>query len=422
MTATILAVGDELLIGQVVNTNAAWLGARLSDLGVRVRSDLTVGDHPADIQAALYLGLSASDVVIVSGGLGPTHDDLTRETVAAFFGLPLDHDEAVMAMIRERFARRGRPLPERNRVQAQVPRGFRVLPNAHGTAPGLLYETTFEGRPRVLALVPGVPSELQHLFDTYLAPYLDALPGREAVVHRTLHTAGIGESQLSADVGDLAAWLDEHTTLAFLPSGGQVRMRISARGSDRAAVEARVDRFARHLRQKAGAAFFGEGSTTLEAALGARLSARGETVAVAESCTGGLLLDRLTDVPGSSAYVKGGVVAYCNSVKHALLGVPHELLEAHGAVSEPVARAMAEGVRHRLGATYGVATTGVAGPGGGTSDKPVGTVWIALATPDGTLARRFQFVDDRRHNKTHSTTTALDWLRRVVERRMPEQE
>ena len=267
-----------------------------------------------------------------------------------------------------------------------------------------------------MVLMPGVPSELKHLFNTFVAPRLEAMPGREAVVHRTLLTAGIGESQLAADVGDLSAWLDDTTTLAFLPRAGTVRMRVSARGTDRDEVMARVDRFARHLRKRAGHAYYGEGDTTLEAAVGALFAASGETLAVAESCTGGLLLDRLTDVPGASGYLRGGVVAYCNSVKNALLGVPLDLLEAHGAVSEPVARAMAEGVRERLGTTFGVSTTGIAGPGGGTEAKPVGLVWVGLATPQGTVAKRFQFVDDRRQNKTHTTTTALDWMRRTLER------
>lgn len=416
MTATLLAIGDELLIGQVVNTNAAWLGQRLSDLGVPVRRELCVGDRDADIRAALDLALSDSDVVLVSGGLGPTHDDLTRDTVAAYFGVPLLHDPSVMAAIEERFARRGRTLPERNRVQAQVPEGFAVLPNAHGTAPGLMHTFERDGQPRWLVLMPGVPAELKHLFNTFVAPTIEAVPGREAIVHRTLLTAGVGESHLAEQVGDLTGWLDDRTTLAFLPSAGTVRMRISARGSDRAETEARAERFAAFLRERAGNAFYGEGEQTLEAAVGERLNAAGATVAVAESCTGGLLLDRLTDVPGSSAYVVGGVVAYCNRVKIGLLGVPEEVLETHGAVSEPVARAMAAGVRERLGATFGVATTGVAGPGGGTDEKPVGTVWIALATPNGTVAQCFRFVDDRRRNKTLTATTALDWLRRTVEK------
>lgn len=416
MIATLLAIGDELLIGQVVNTNAAWLGQRLSGLGVPVRRELCVGDRDADIRAALDLALSDSEVVLVSGGLGPTHDDLTRDVVAAYFGVPLDHDASVMAAIEERFARRNRTLPERNRVQAQVPRGFTVLPNERGTAPGLRYAFERDGQPRLLVLMPGVPGELKHLFDTFVAPTIEAMPGREAVVHRTLLTAGIGESHLAEQIGDLSGWLDDRTTLAFLPSAGAVRMRISARGDDRAEVDVRVERFAAFLRERAGNAFYGEGEQSLEAAVGERLKTAGATVAVAESCTGGLLLDRLTDVPGSSAYVVGGVVAYSNGVKTELLGVPADVLAAHGAVSEPVARAMAEGVRARLGATFGVATTGVAGPGGGTEDKPVGTVWIALATPNGVTAKCFRFVDDRRTNKTYTTTAALDWLRRIVER------
>ena len=412
MTATLLTVGDEILLGQTVNTNAAWLGERLSEAGVTVRRSLAVGDDEGAIRAALAEAVRGSTLTVVTGGLGPTHDDLTRPVVAGFFGRPLREDAATMARIEARFARRGRPMPERNRVQALVPEGFDVLPNDHGTAPGLWVRFDEGGAPRGLACLPGVPAEMRHLFLDAVLPRLDALGARRTIRHRVLQTAGVGESHLAELLGDLAGFLDDRTTLAFLPSGGQVRLRVTAVGDDPAEVEGRAARFADHLRARAGAHVYGEGEATLEGAVGDLLRARGATLAVAESCTGGLVLDRLTDVPGASDYVLGGVVAYNNYVKTAVLGVHERMLVEDGAVSERVARRMAEGVRVRFGATYALATTGVAGPGGGTDEKPVGTVWIGLAGPDGSFARRSVFGDDRRFNKTLFTTQALDLLRR----------
>jgi nicotinamide-nucleotide amidase len=410
MTATLITVGDEILIGQIVNTNAAWLGERLGLEGISLRRSVSVPDRIADILDELHEAWGASDLVLLTGGLGPTHDDLTREALAAYFEAPLVHHAPTMARIEARFAARGRPMPARNRVQALVPEGFDVLDNDHGTAPGLY--VTRSGKH--LAALPGVPIEMKHLVEERLLPRL----GRDGRVirHRTLLTAGVGESSLADEIGDLSPWLDERTRLAFLPSMGTVRLRVTAEGDDVAEVEARAERFVAHLRARAGRALVGEAPITLEGALGDLLRARGDTLAVAESCTSGHLLDRLTDVPGASEYVLGGIVAYCNFVKTAVLGVHERMLIEEGAVSEAVARRMAEGVRVRMGATYALSTTGVAGPGGGTPDKPVGTVWIGLAGPDGSFARRFQFGPDRRTNKQLAATTAIDLLRRLLAR------
>lgn len=413
MTATLLTIGDEILIGQIVNTNAAWMGERLNLAGVEVRRSVAVGDDEDVIRAALEEALAESEVVLVTGGLGPTHDDLTREALAAHFGRRLREDAATMARIEERFRMRGRPMPERNRVQALVPDGFEVLANDRGTAPGLWFEAPAGRR---LAVLPGVPGEMKHLMETHVLPRLAALEGARPIRHRTLHTAGVGESHLAEALGDYAAFLDARTHLAFLPSGGAVRLRITATGEDAPEVDARVERFAAYLRERAGDHLFGEGDTTLEAAVGALLVVRGQTIAVAESCTGGLVLDRLTNTPGSSDYLAGGVVPYSYEAKKALAGVTQALLDEHGAVSEAVARALARGVRERLGSDVAVSTTGVAGPGGGTPEKPVGTVWIGYADADGDFATRHRFTDDRLFNKQLAATTALDLVRRRLTR------
>ena len=426
MTAALLTVGDELLIGQTVNGNAAWIGARLGELGVPVRESRVVGDDVETIATALRDLGARADVVVVTGGLGPTHDDLTREALALVYDAPLAHDAHSMARIEARFASRNLPMPARNRVQALVPRGFDALDNDHGSAPGL---AVARGGRLVVAL-PGVPHEMQALLDAHVMPRLAAMKetagqGGFVIRHRTLLTSGIGESALADRIGDLAPWLDARTHLAFLPSHGTVRLRVSAEGDDVAEVEARAARLVAHLTAQAGAHLVGEVPTgagaaaTLDALVLARLSARGATVAVAESCTGGLVLDRLTDVPGASAVLHGGVVAYDNAVKAAALGVSEADLSEHGAVSEAVARAMAEGVRARLGATYGIATTGIAGPSGGTDDKPVGTVWLAVAGPDGTVAERHRFGTHRRANKERFATAALDLLRAVLDASEP---
>ncbi len=414
MKATLLTIGDELLIGQVVNTNAAWLGEQLSLLGVDLARVVTLGDEAAAIDAELDRACAASDLVLLTGGLGPTHDDLTVEAVAGFFGAPLRLDQRVLDGIVERFRKRGRPMAESNRKLALVPEGFDVLDNAVGTAPGLWHVDATRDAERIVVVLPGVPKEMQALFTEAVAPRLRARKGLRVIAHRTLLTAGIGESNLQDEVGDLSAHLDAGLRLAFLPSTSGVRLRLTATGEDRPTVEARLDRLERRLRARIDRYVYGRDDDSLEAVLGRLLVARGLTVAVAESCTGGLVLHRLTNVSGASAYVVGGVVAYANEVKRQRLGVEARALEQEGAVSETVARQMARGVRKRLGADLGISTTGVAGPSGGTPEKPVGTVWIACADAAGDVARAFRFGGDRATNKELSTTAALELARRYL--------
>lgn len=412
MVAEILTIGDELLIGQVLDTNATWMAERLTLMGVEVGRIVTLGDDAQVLLAELETAFLSADLVLITGGLGPTHDDVTRDVVAQYFGVPFRFDAHVFAHIEDLFARRGRTMPERNRVQAMIPEGFQVLHNPLGTAPGLWHSFGHQGRDKVLVVLPGVPHEMQGLMNSEVLPRLAQERGLRTIRHRTLLTTGIGESHLADRLGDLTPYLDAHTRLAFLPNAHGVRLRITAMGDDPAEVDARVDAFEAVLRVRAGRYIYGENGDTLEAIVGKMLREVGKTVAVAESCSGGLILHRLTNIPGSSQYVKGGMVAYCNDLKQHHLGVPLALLDHEGAVSESVALAMARGVRERFGADIGVASTGIAGPGGGTPEKPVGLVWIAYADDSQERAVRLQFSRDRVTNKEQTATALFDLLRR----------
>lgn len=417
MTATLLTIGDELLIGQVVNTNVAWLGEQLSALGVAVRRTAVVGDAAADIREELRRALAASDVTIITGGLGPTHDDITKRAVADELGRALEFHEELLDEVRRKFEGRGRPMSESNRVLAEVPAGFDVLANPVGTAPGLWFEGEVEGRSRVLAVLPGVPHEMRALMRDAVLPRLVQRNGEEAIVQKTILTVGRGESDLADALGPYADRLGPSLRLAFLPNYGIVRLRITALGETRAEAEERLASFEAYVRERVGEHVFGEGDDTLEAAVGRMLRERGLTLATAESCTGGLVSHRVTNVSGSSDYYCGGAVVYGNSQKVSLLDVDEETLRTHGAVSEAVAKQLAEGIRVRLGTDLGLATTGVAGPGGGTPEKPVGTVWIGYADERGAYAVKLQFVSDRLLNKRLSATAALAILRRQLLRR-----
>ena len=418
MKAVLLTIGDEILIGQTVDTNAAWLGERLAASGVELERNETVRDTDDAIRGALERAVeTGADLVVATGGLGPTTDDLTRDVVAAFFGVPVVEDPAVASRLETLFAARGRTLTAVARRMAGVPEGFDVMDNPVGTAPGLWGETTRASRPFRVALMPGVPREMKAIWRGTLAARIDALRDF-SVVSRTLVTAGHGETDLAERHGDLADVLvsDDRAQvgIAYLPALGTVRLRVTARGTDEAAARERVDRAVDRLYERLGGAVFGEGEATLEGVVLDGLAARGLTLATAESCTGGAVAARLTSVSGASRAFVGGVVAYDNTVKTSMLDVPEALLEMHGAVSGPVVRAMAEGARARLGADVGVATSGVAGPTGGTPEKPVGTVWVAVATDAGTDAVLLRFSHDRRVTIGLSTVAALNLVRRRV--------
>lgn len=412
MNAVLLTVGDELLIGQVVNTNAAWLGEHLDALGVDVVRTVTVGDEIEAITSELQRSFEAAELVIVTGGLGPTHDDVTKEAVAAFFGTELEFHPDIFERVRERLTRKGRTVPESNRTQAMVPRGFEVLPNPVGSAPGLWYADEAGPKERLIVVLPGVPYEMKHLMLNEALPRLREHKGLRVITHRTLLTAGIGESHLQDLIGDLSGKLGPNLRLAYLPSTSGVRLRITARGNSHAEVDGNIAALENHLRQRIDRYIFGSHVDTLEGVVGRMLAERGLTVSVAESCTGGYVLNRLTNVSGSSSYVVGGIVAYSNNVKIEQLGVSPDVLEEEGAVSETVARQMAAGVRRRLGTNIGISTTGVAGPTGGTPEKPVGMVWVGYADEEGDRAVRLQLAEERILNKELTSTAVLDIIRR----------
>lgn len=416
-TAEIIAVGSELLARQRIDTNSLFLAERLLELGIELRRKHVVGDHPAELRDTIADAIARVDLVITTGGLGPTDDDLTREAVAAVLGRRLAVDPEVLAIVAARFERRGVPMPSVNRRQAEVIEGARWLPNPNGTAPGQVVDTG----DRLIVLLPGPPREMQPMFLASVVPVLAARASGRQVRRRTVRTTGFSESQVEEIAQPIysrfaAGVVPIDTTV--LASPGLVELHLSGAAEDVDALEGVLDRASAELVAALGDAVFTTDERSLEEVVGAELIARQLTIAAAESCTGGLLLQRLTDIPGSSAWVLGGVVAYANAVKVEALGVGEDTLAAHGAVSEAVARAMAEGVRRRLGADVGVGITGVAGPGGGSDEKPVGTVWIAVAAGD-THARRFLFPGDRQMIRQFAASAALNMVRRAIGAKVP---
>jgi nicotinamide-nucleotide amidase len=412
MNVAIAAIGDELLIGQVVNTNAAWLGTTLTDAGMAVEKMVTVADTEESIRGLLDEHLDTFDLLIVTGGLGPTHDDITKQVLADYFNRSLQFHENIFEEIRRRFEARGIPLARSNRGQAMVPEGFEPLNNPIGTAPGLWCDYEREQGTGSIACLPGVPSEMKRIVQESVLPRLRERIGGRNIIRRTLLTTGIGESNLNEELGDLSEYLSQDVRLAFLPGPQGVRLRLTAIVSDDPSPERRMEKLESVIRERAGTYVYGSGEETLQSVVADLLREHGMTVSVAESCTGGLVLSRLTDVPGSSDYVAGGVVAYSNEVKVALLGVPQDTLGAHGAVSRQVATEMARGVRRALGTSVGLATSGILGPGGGTEEKPVGTVWIGLSDDSGATASLLRLGLDRETNKERTVAAVLNLLRR----------
>ncbi len=409
MIAEILTIGDELLRGEIVDSNKAFLSDRLLSLDVQTHFHASVRDEPADMTDAFHRAAERADVVLVSGGLGPTRDDLTSAVLAESFGKKMVRDEDALAGIRAFFQSVSREMTPNNATQADFPEGAEVLLNPVGTAPGFMLPV--EGS--VFFCLPGVPREMTRMMDEQVLPRLARRTGVAQVVRaRLLRTFGTGESMLDDQLTDIAAADD--VALGFRTAFPDNYLRPVARAATAEEAEAKLDRVCQQIRERLGAIIYGEGDETLSAVVGRLLRERGETLATAESCTGGLIAQRVTDVPGASQVFLGGVVAYANEVKQAVLGVPSEVLEEHGAVSEPTARAMAEGVRERFGATYGIATTGISGPDGGTDEKPVGLVYLALAQASGTHVEHFVFPLDRARHRELTAQSALDWVRRAA--------
>ena len=410
MKLEVVTIGSELLLGQVVDTNAAELGRALAAAGAEVVRHVTVADRPEAIRAAVAESLERTGFVITTGGLGPTRDDMTKPIVAAIVGKPLRLDDTVLRSLEERFRRLGRPMPAMNRTQAEVPEGATVLPNPRGTAPGLWVE---DGTGRVVVMLPGVPSEMRGLLAEEVLPRIAQRSLGTVVRSRTVRTAGVAESALAERVGAIEEDIAP-LTLAYLPSTDGVDLRVTAWGLREEEADRRLSAVATQLRARAGADAYGEDGTDLAAVVLDQLRARGARLVVAESCTGGLLGGRITAVPGASDVFIGGIVAYDNVVKSGTLDVSPELLERHGAVSEQVVSAMAQGVQRQFAVDAALAITGIAGPSGGTAEKPVGTVWMAARLGKEARALKRIVPGDRGEIRARAAQGALDLLRRLI--------
>ena len=404
MKATILNIGDELLIGQVVNTNASSMSQMLIAAGIDVCGTFVIGDRADDIDFYLRHCIERSDVVLITGGLGPTKDDITKKTLCDFFHSELYENQEALANVKRIFDSRGYELTPINRQQAWVPRCCTMVNNILGTAPCMWFD--YQGK--VVVSMPGVPFEMVNLMQTEIIPRLQAHFRTDQIVNKNILVQGIGESFLSDLIEPWELSLPSTIRLAYLPQSGMLKLRLTARGShdDRALLQQQIDRAVAELYPIAGQYIVGEDLETLPELVADTMKRHHATLATAESCTGGALASQLTAMAGASEYYRGGVVAYSNEVKECALGVSHQTLLDHGAVSEETVRQMAEGARSRLGSDYAVATTGIAGPGGGTPQKPVGTVWIAVASRQQTVARLLHF-GDRRAQTIERTCNAV---------------
>lgn len=410
MKAEIVSVGTELLLGEIVDTNASYLSQKLAELGIDVHYRHTVGDNLARLTEVIATALGRADVVLLTGGLGPTEDDLTREAIAAATGQPLVRVPASEQRLREFFAARNRPLADSNLKQADAPTGASHMENVCGTAPGVFMRR----QGKLIFAAPGPPTELREMTERSILPLLrEALGATNQLFTRSLQLADIGESQVADLLGDIISHQTD-PTLALYAAPANVRIRLATKASDEAAAEAKFAPFEAKIRAILGPHVFGRDNQTMAEVVEELLRERGQTLAVAESCTGGLLASRITDISGASDVFLAGVVSYANEAKIALLGVPAEIIAENGAVSEECARAMAAGIRRVAGSDYALATTGIAGPTGGTDEKPVGLVYISLADELGTVVNKQYWPGTREQFKQRVSQMALGMLRKRV--------
>jgi nicotinamide-nucleotide amidase len=413
VNAEIIAVGSELLTPYRQDTNSLYLTEKLNDLGIEMRFKCIVGDDAEGLTAAAKLAMRRSDIIIFSGGLGPTEDDLTREAVADALGLKLQRDPQILAKLEERFAKRGMTMSPNNAKQADILASAAALPNPLGTAPGQWIAGKYDGQERLLMLLPGPPHELQALFEAECIPRLRARIPLQHIATRTLKMAMMAESQVDARVAPIyKTYTDVETTI--LAGAGEIQLHLRCRKESQAEAEARVEELAEKIEDELGDAIFSRKGETIEQIVSYLLQMRNMTLAVAESCTGGMLAERITSLGGSSRYFIGGAVVYSNELKTQFANVPKALIDQHGAVSREVAAAMAEGIRKRCLSSYGVGITGVAGPGGGSEQKPVGLVYIALAGEEGTQVVERNFPGDRKRIRQFATLLALEMIRRAL--------
>ncbi len=407
MKAEIISIGDELLIGQVVNTNASWMAAEMNKSGIRVSRISSISDSEDDIRKALDNAFERADIILITGGLGPTTDDITKHVLAKYFNSKLIFHEPSFEQVKKLFRARNYEVTPINRKQAEIPENCTPLTNIHGTAPGMWFEK--EGK--VFVSMPGVPFEMKALMRNEVLPRLREKFEVGYIFHKTIMTFGLGESRLAEKIEDIENSLPGFIKLAYLPQPGIVRLRLSATGKDESTLKGEVQKYCKAINERVPELVFGYDDITMEKVVGKLLLEKNKTLTTAESCTGGYLAHLITSIAGSSAYFIGSVISYSNEVKTNELGVKAVDLYKHGAVSKQVVEQMAIGVREKLNSDYGLATSGIAGPDGGTEEKPVGTVWIALSTPDGVKSKLIHLGEHRGRNIRRSALAALNMLR-----------
>jgi len=403
ITAHIITIGDEILYGQILDTNAQWMSQQLDSIGVKVTQRLTIGDIKEEILNTLKYSEDRADIILITGGLGPTEDDLTKPILAEYFGVEMKMDEQALADVTAMFKRFKFELTPVNRLQANLPSNCTMIPNSLGTAPGMW----FDENNTVFVSMPGVPFEMKELMSSFIIPKLKEQFDLPVIYHKVVKTIGIGESWLADKIKPWTDALPKHIGLAFLPSLREVKLRLTTSGNNVELLQSETDIQIEKLKNYAGKYIYGYNKDSIESVVGSLLVTKNETISTAESCTGGYLAHMLTSVPGSSIYFKGSIIAYANEVKTEQLGVNQNTLDMHGAVSEQTVIEMAESVRTKFNTTYGIATSGIAGPDGGTKEKPVGTVWIAIATPTGTQTKLLSLAKDRMLNIKASSKSAL---------------
>ncbi|MEP2023291.1 MAG: competence/damage-inducible protein A [Reichenbachiella sp.] len=410
--AEVLTIGDEILYGQILDTNSKWISRELDDIGIKVRRKTSIGDKKSEITNALDESLNRSDIILITGGLGPTKDDITKKTLAEYFNMELELNPSALEDVEDIFRRFGKELTEINRQQAYLPEGSRKIKNERGTAPGMWFE---KGK-KVVVSMPGVPFEMEAMMSKTILPRLKKEFPLPTIVHKVIKTIGIGESWLAEEISDWEDNLPDHLGLAYLPGKGQVRLRLTGVGENREELEAEMDNQIEEVLPLIKKYVFGFGDIQIEDAVGEMLKSRELKIATAESCTGGFLAHRLTAVPGSSEYYWGSVISYHNDIKKETLKVSEKTLETYGAVSEETATEMAKGIRKKFKTDIGISTTGIAGPDGGTEEKPVGTVWMAISFGNNVFTRKIQLPGTRILNIEYTAIYALNFLRQTLDK------
>ena len=403
MKAHIINIGDELLIGQVVNTNASYMAEELNKLNVKVTGIAVIADDKQAIIKQLTASMAEAELILITGGLGPTKDDITKTTLCEFFHSELTVHEPTLENVRAYFTRRGLEFTAVNHDQALVPKCCKVMLNKVGTAPCMVFET----EKNIIISMPGVPFEMKWLMCNEILPYIESKLGNEAIVHKTVLTFGIGESFLADKISAWEDSLPDYIRLAYLPEAGKVRLRLSAYGDDHKKLENEVALLIEKLQKIIGDNIYGYDNDTISLVIGRLLTEAEATISTAESCTGGLVGHKIVESAGASAYYTGGIISYSNDIKESQLGVSHNTLEEYGAVSENTAREMAEGCRKKMGTDYSIATTGISGPGGGSEEKPMGLVYIAISSKEKTICNKYVFTTTREQHQERVANQAL---------------